>query len=187
MLLKRLLIILAIIAAALLIYAAYVQNVFSKRLSPKEKVTYQLNDVELEVIYNRPSKRDRDIFGALVPYDKVWRTGANEATTFETNTDLMIDGIHLPKGIYTIWTVPRETQWTVMFNSKQYDWGVDEEMNPLWDPNYDILELESKVISLDNHVEKFTISFENDSDDLHLTMSWDKTKIAVPLDILNKK
>ncbi|MBT8323851.1 MAG: DUF2911 domain-containing protein [Winogradskyella sp.] len=186
MLLKRLLILLAIIATALLIYSAFVENTFSKRLSPKEKVTYQLNDVELEVVYNRPSKRDRDIFGALVPFNKVWRTGANEATTFETNTDLMADGMFLPKGTYTIWTVPKETQWTVMFNSKQYDWGVDDELNPLWDPNYDILELETEVVTLDEVIEKFTILFEKNNDQLQLTMSWDKTKIAVPLDIMNK-
>lgn len=187
MLLKRLLIVLAIIAACLLIYSAFVENIFSNRLSPKEHVTYELNDAELEVIYNRPSKREREIFGALVPFDKVWRTGANEATTFETNTDILVDGMFLPKGIYTIWTVPRSTNWTVMFNTKQYDWGVDEEMKPLWDPNNDILELDTPIITLEEYVEKFTISFEKSNNDLLLTMAWDKTKIAVPLKILNKK
>ena len=85
---------------------------FAPRLSPKDsrpKIT--LNDLKLEVEYNRPSKRERDIFGALVPYDRVWRTGANEATTFETNKDLLIDSMvakvreNIPYGPYR-WKIP---------------------------------------------------------------------------------
>ncbi|MEM1002127.1 MAG: DUF2911 domain-containing protein, partial [Bacteroidota bacterium] len=141
----------------------------------------ELNDLKLKVTYNRPSKRDREIFGALVPFDKVWRTGANEATTFECNEDLKLNGMHLPKGTYTLWTVPRDSIWTVMFNSKQYDWGVNEKMEPMWDPNYDYINLEVPVEDLDSTVEKFTIAFNNTTGELELTMAWDKTKIAIPI------
>ena len=109
--LKRILIVLSIIALGLLLYSVFVENIFAPRLSPKDTAKITLNDLNLKVEYNRPSKRERDIFGALVPYNKVWRTGANEATTFETNQDLMIDGILLKEGKYTLWTVPMENSW----------------------------------------------------------------------------
>lgn len=179
--LKRLLIVLLFIAFGLFLYSYFVENIFAKRLSPKDTVEFKLNDLELEVFYNRPSKKGREIFGGLVPFNKVWRTGANEATTFRTNTDLMIQGIYLPKGIYTLWTVPKDGVWNVMFNKKQYEWGVDAQMKPSWDPNYDILEIEVPVEKLNTVVEQFTIAFDNTTDNLKLTMAWDDTKIEVPL------
>ncbi|WP_425077124.1 DUF2911 domain-containing protein [Psychroserpens sp. S379A] len=185
--LKRLLVILSIVAIGLFLYSYFVEDIFSKRLSPKDTVEFKLNDLKLEVFYNRPSKKGREIFGALVPFDKVWRTGANEATTFETNKNLMIDGIYVPKGKYTVWTVPKDSTWKVMLNTKQYPWGVDEQMQPLWDPNYDLLEIEVTTETLNKTVEQFTIAFDNSTDDLKLTMAWDKTKIAVPLVVLKDK
>jgi len=182
--LKRLLTILSIVAVCLFAYSYFVEDIFSKRLSPKDTVEFKLNDLKLEVFYNRPSKKGREVFGALVPFNKVWRTGANEATTFESNKQLMIQGINLPIGKYTLWTVPNDTTWTVIFNKKQYDWGVDEEMQPMWNPNYDILEIEVPVEKINTTVEQFTIAFDNSTDNLLLTMAWDNTKIAVPLKVL---
>lgn len=179
--LKRLLILLTIIALGLLAYCVLVENIFAPRLSPKDTAKIALNDLNLKVEYNRPSKRDRDIFGALVPYNKVWRTGANEATTFETNQNLMIDGMLLKRGKYTLWTVPMKHKWKVMFNSKQYEWGVNEKMQPMWDPNYDAVEIEVPVQSIDEVAEKFTIAFDNKTGKLKLTMAWDQTLIEVPL------
>lgn len=181
LILKRLLIILSLVAVVLLCYSVFVENIFSPRLSPKDSAKIELNDLKLEVNYNRPSKRDRDIFGALVPYGKVWRTGANEATTFQCNKDLKIEGMLLPEGKYTLWTVPQDSTWTVMFNSKQYAWGVDEKMQPMWDPNYDYINLEVPVVNLDKTVEKFTIAFDNTTGELELTLAWDQTKIAIPI------
>ena len=179
--LKRVLILLSIIALGLFLYSLFVENIFSPRLSPKDTVEFKLNDLKLEVFYNRPSKKERAIFGALVPFNQVWRTGANEATTFETNQMLEVNGMPLPKGKYTLWTVPKDTAWTVIFNSKQYSWGVDNEMKPLWDPNYDVLNIDIPVQKLNVTVEQFTIAFDNSTDNLFLTMAWDDTKIAVPL------
>ena len=152
-----------------------------KVLSPKDSAAIELNDLKLEVEYNRPSKREREIFGALVPFDQVWRTGANEATTFSSNKDLVIQGMLLPKGKYTLWTVPMENSWKVMFNSGQYKWGVDEKMEPMWDPNYDVIELEVPTEKVDGTVEKFTIAFDNTTGNLKLTLAWDATKIEVPI------
>jgi hypothetical protein len=184
-LLKRLLILLSIAALGLFLYSYFVENIFSPRLSPKDSVEIKINDLKLEVLYNRPFKKGRDIFGGLVPYNQVWRTGANEATTFTTNQDLMIQGFLIPKGEYTLWTVPNDSVWKIMFNSKKYPWGVDAQMRPMWDPNYDVLEIDVPVESLDTIVEQFTIAFDNTTSKLKLTMAWDKTKIAVPLNTIN--
>lgn len=179
--LKRVLVLLSIIALGLFLYSTFVENIFSSRLSPKDTVKFELNDLKLKVFYNRPSKKNRAIFGGLVPHNEVWRTGANEATTFETNKPLDVNGNTLPKGKYTLWTVPKDTAWTVIFNSKQYSWGVDAEMKPMWDPNYDTLKVEVPVEELNTTVEQFTIAFDNSTDNLFLTMAWDDTKVAVPL------
>lgn len=183
--LKRFLVFLAIAALALLAYCVFVENIFSPRLSPKDSAAITLNDLKLKVEYNRPSKRERDIFGALVPFDKVWRTGANEATTFSTNKDLSIEGMLLPKGKYTLWTVPMEDSWKVMFNSGLYQWGVNEKMEPMWDPNYDVIELQAPTQKLDATVEKFTIAFDNTTGHLKLTMAWDDTMVVVPINQLS--
>jgi hypothetical protein len=180
--LKRLLIILSILALGLLLYSVFVENIFSARLSPKDSAKISLNDLDLMVEYNRPAKRDRNVFGALVPFNEVWRTGANEATTFSSNKDLIINSVLLKKGTYTIWTVPMAKTWKVMFNTKQYEWGVNEKMEPMWDPNYDAVELEVPTQQLDTTVERFTISFDNTTGHLKLTMAWDSTKVEVPIE-----
>ncbi|WP_142783642.1 DUF2911 domain-containing protein [Changchengzhania lutea] len=186
--LKRVLILLSVVALGLFLYSFFVENIFSQRLSPKDTVKFELNDLELKVFYNRPYKKDREIFGALVPFNQVWRTGANEATTFETNESLMVKGMPLPRGKYTLWTVPRDSAWTVIFNSKQYAWGVNNEMKPMWDPNYDVINIEVPVKKLNTSVEQFTVGFDNSTDNLFLTMAWDDVKIEVPLkeDIIPK-
>jgi hypothetical protein len=181
--LKRLLIFLTLVALGLLLYSVFVENIFAPRLSPKDSAKLELNDLNLKVEYNRPSKREREVFGALVPFNEVWRTGANEATTFETNKDLMIDGALLKKGKYTIWTVPMEKVWRVMFNTKQYKWGVNEKMEPMWDPNFDAIEIEVPTQELDDTVEKFTIAFDNSTGNLKLTLAWDRTLIAIPIQV----
>ncbi len=179
--LKRIILVLVLVAAGIMGYIYFKTDLLKTRLSPKDTVEFKLNDLELEVFYNRPSKRERHIFGGLVPYDLVWRTGANEATTFETNRDLHINGSKLRAGLYTLWTIPGETEWTVIFNSKQYPWGVDETMAPMRDPEFDMLQVEVPVQNLEKVVEQFTIAFDNSTDNLSLTMAWDQTKISVPL------
>lgn len=179
--LKRLIFMLLAAVIGVLIYM-YSENVFTpKQLSPKDTVAFKLNDLKLNVFYNRPSKRNRDIFGGLVPYNQVWRTGANEATTFETNTNLKIGNQMLPAGKYTLWTIPNDTLWQVMFNSKQYPWGVDETMTPMREPDFDTVTVSVKPESLNTIVEQFTIAFDNSTDNLSLTMAWDRTKISIPL------
>ena len=178
--------ILFVIAVGITAYLYFETDAFKPKLSPADTVSFKMNDWKMEVFYNRPSKRGREIFGALVPYDQVWRTGANGATTFESNLPIAIGNNSLSPGKYTLWTIPNDTMWQVIFNSKQYPWGVDDEMKPMWDPNYDILDIEVPIEHLNSIVEQFTIAFDNTTDDLKLTMAWDKTKIAVPLSVYTK-
>lgn len=181
--LKWTLIVLLLITVGLAVYAIAFEDIFSKRLSPKDTVKFELNDAKLEVFYNRPFKKGRKIFGALVPYDQVWRTGANEATTFTTNKDLIIEGKLVPKGEYTLWTIPHDTVWDIIFNTKQYPWGVDEQMRPMREPQFDLLEVDEPVHLLSKPVEQFTIAFDNTTDELKMTLVWDRTKIEIPMQI----
>ena len=95
------------IALALISYGIFALNrANTKKFSPEDTISYIKNDLQLSVFYNRPFKKGRPIFGALVPFGEVWRTGANEATVFTTNKDLMLEGQVLPAGKYTLWTIP---------------------------------------------------------------------------------
>ena len=180
--LKKLLAILFVIALGILGYLYFGTDTFKSRLSPQDTVTFKMNDLELEVFYNRPSKRGREIFGALVPFDEVWRTGANEATTFKTNQKLIIKGKSLPAGNYTLWSIPNDTLWTVIFNSKQYPWGVDETMKPMRIEEYDVLNVLVKPKEIDDSIEQFTIGFDNSTSKVFLTLAWDNTKIEIPIE-----
>jgi hypothetical protein len=166
--------------AVVLFIAFQIMRTQTKKHSPEATVELSEGDLQLSVFYNRPYKKGREIFGGLVPYGEVWRTGANEATTFTTNKDLMIDGQILPAGKYTLWTIPGPDQWTVIFNGKQYSWGVNFNGKPSREPEADVLEVQVPVQTLEQPVEQFTISFE-EGENLSLALEWDRTRVAVPL------
>ena len=152
----------------------------TKKNSPEATAVFEQNGLSLTVNYCRPSKKGRVIFDELVPFGKVWRTGANEATTFETNKDLVIDGQVLPAGKYTLWTIPGLDTWTVIFNSKQYGWGVNFNGEASMDPNFNVVQTNVVVERLLDPVEMFTIAFDT-SEALFLTLEWDQTHVGVPL------
>ncbi len=179
--LKRIIFVLILAAISVFIYS-YFNEGLQKRKSPKKNVAFKVDDIKLNVFYNRPSKRNRAVFGALVPYDKVWRTGANEASTFKTNTAFKIGSDSLKAGKYTLWTIPNDTLWTVIFNAKQYPWGVDHETHePLRESEYDVVKYKAPVEHLNTTVEQFTIAFDNSTDNLFMTMAWDNVRIKIPL------
>jgi hypothetical protein len=152
----------------------------TKKASPEVTIEYKKNGKDISVFYCSPSKRGRIIFDSLVPYGKVWRTGANEATTFTTGTDLIIGGKALPAGKYTLWTIPGKDEWTVILNSKQYGWGVDFNSVPLRESDADVLlaKVSPQIVSIPQ--ERFSITF-TDSDSLKMVLSWDNTKVEVPI------
>lgn len=167
--------------AVIMIIGFQVLKSQTKKHSPEDTVELVQGGAEISVFYNRPSKKGRDIFGGLVPYDEVWRTGANEATTFSTNKDLTIDNQTLPAGEYTLWTIPDEDSWTVIFNKKMYSWGVSFGGVASREPEADVLKTMVSVEPLSEVVETFTIRLEENP--MALTMSWDQTKVSVPIQI----
>ena len=171
----------ALIFSLVVLATYYVLRVRTKSYSPEDTVTYVQGDLELEVFYNRPYKKGREIFGGLVPYGEVWRTGANEATTFTTNKDLLIDGSLLQAGVYSLWTIPGPESWKLIFNSKMYPWGITTKGEPSREPEYDVLTLELPVNTTYNTTEQFTIYFEEANDFILMFLAWDRTVITVPI------
>lgn len=165
----------------LVLVGLFFQRNYTKAHSPEDIVMYEDDTLQLEVFYNRPYKKERVIFGELVPYDEVWRTGANEATTFTTNKDLLVDGSFLPAGKYTLWTIPGEESWKVIFNSKMYPWGIDSDMKAYREAEFDALVLEVPVQKMNSVTEQFTIYFENENDMVIMHLAWDQTRISLPL------
>ncbi len=147
--------------------------------SPAATAQYDKDGLLIQVDYSAPYKRGREIFGGLVPFDEVWRTGANNATTFETNQDLVVDGRVLPAGPYTLWTIPHEGSWEVIFNTKQYSWGSNETGAASREAEADALVVTVPVETLPAVVEQFAINVE-DAGVPTLVLSWDLTKVAVP-------
>ncbi len=141
-----------------------------KPLSPPQEVTYRVNNKNVTINYNAPSKRGRAIMGSLVPYGKVWRTGANAATTLTTTTDLMIGSLHVPAGKYSLYTIPGEKEWTLIVNKQTGQWGTN------YDEKQDLGRVKMKVTRLDKPVEQFAIAV-----DKNLTMSWENTQASVPV------
>lgn len=112
-----------IVLALLVASTAFAQQVRTPRPSPKASLEQTVGLTDIDIDYSRPGVRGRTIWGGLVPYDKVWRTGANEATTIKFSDDVMIDGQKLPKGTYSLHTIPGRDEWTIIFNSVADQWG----------------------------------------------------------------
>jgi len=127
-------------------------------LSPADSVRATLAGANLAVHYSRPSMRGRAIFGNVVPWNTVWRTGANEATVLETSADLVIAGTSLPAGKYSLWSVPSPDGWKLIVNNNTGQWGTQ------YDAKHDFARLDMKVERLARPVEQFTIAIEPRSD-----------------------
>jgi len=112
-----------ILLAVLLALPALAQQIRLPRPSQKSVLTQTVGLTDVTITYSRPGVKGRKIFGGLVPYGKVWRTGANEATTIAFTDDVTIDGHPLPKGTYSLHTIPNENEWTLIFNKKADQWG----------------------------------------------------------------
>ena len=153
----------------------------TKAHSPEDTLKFEEGNLKLEVFYNRPYRKDRVIFGNLVPYNEVWRTGANEATTFETNQDILVDGSLLEAGKYTLWTIPMENSWKVIFNSKMYPWGINLDKEAYRDAQFDALVLERPVEKTSKDLEQFTITFNKSAEFVIMQLAWDNININVPI------
>ncbi|MEQ8910197.1 MAG: DUF2911 domain-containing protein [Vicingaceae bacterium] len=150
----------------------------TKKISPEQTVKYNRTNLNMSVTYSRPYMKGRKIFGELVPYEEVWRTGANEPTTFTTDKKISFGEEMLEAGTYTIWVIPYTSQWTIILNSKVYSWGVGFDGEPSREPEFDVLKINVPVRDLEKPVEQFTIKFEYD---VNLSFAWENTKVMVPI------
>jgi hypothetical protein len=144
-----------------------------QRKSPPGTAEFTLNEKKITVAYSRPSMRGRKIMGELVPFDKVWRTGANEATSLTTEADLEMGGLTIPKGSYTLFTIPSNGKWTLIVNKQTGQWGTE------YDASKDLGRIDMKVETLKEPVEQFIIGFDQTSQGGTLKLEWENTRASV--------
>ena len=160
----------------LIIIVSLAATSFSQQplLSPRDSVELSMGGKIISVNYGRPSMRGRKIMGGLVPFDKWWRTGANEATAFVTQTELMVGGKKIPKGAYTLYTMPSTKQWKLIINKQTGQWGT------VYSPELDLIRIPMKRNELKNPVEKFTITLEKTGTNTGiLKLVWETTELSV--------
>ncbi|WP_062053122.1 DUF2911 domain-containing protein [Aquimarina longa] len=133
---------------------------------------------EIKVIYSRPQKKGRKIFGSLAAYDKVWRTGADEATEIKFLQDVKMGDKSIKAGTYSLFTIPGEKEWTIIINSDLDSWGAYN-----YDKAKDIARIKAKVKSGDE-LEVFSIAFKQVDKGYHMVMGWDTTRVEVPFYLL---
>ena len=152
--------------------------------SPFQKIeqTVGLTDITLE--YSRPSMRGRTIMGGLVPYGKIWRTGANENTKITFNKPVLIDGTKLNPGTYAIYTKPNKDSWEVYFYSDANNWGNPQK----WDESKVAAKTTAKVYPMPMDIETFTMSFDEITHNAaYLGILWEKTYVGVPIEVMTDK
>jgi len=126
--------------------------------------------------YSSPRMKGRKIYGELVPFGQVWRTGANEATTFVTSADLVVGGKTVPAGSYTIFTVPSADKWTLIINKKTGEWGI-----PYKYESDELARVDMKLSKLPSPVENFTISYVKSGSGCSLHIDWENTRASVDI------
>ena len=170
---KRMLALCTMLMATFMMTASAQDAKDAKKEPPKSPLTSAKNNIA-SVSYSQPSKRGHVIFGDLVPYGKVWRTGANKSTDITFTTDVIFGGKEVKKGTYALFTIPEEHEWTIILNSVPKQSGAFE-----YDKNKDknVLEVKAPVTAISTEQEKFTISFKGNN----MIFTWDKTSVSVPL------
>jgi hypothetical protein len=148
-------------------------------VSPRDTVHYQApSGQHVYIDYGRPAMRGRRIMGELVPFGRVWRTGANAATTLVTPVDLQIGTARIPRGTYTLYTIPSQGGWTLIVNRQTGQWGTQ------YDQTRDLVRIPMRVSTLERPVERFTIKMEpgtrGRAPQSTLAMEWERTRAYVP-------
>jgi len=145
------------------------------RVSPAEVINANINGNDITVNYGSPKVKGREIWGSLVPYDEVWRTGANEATTISFSKDVLIDGQLLQSDVYSFFTIPSSDKWTAIFNLEEKQWGAFK-----YDSNQDALRIQitPDTIALQEEM-KFEVNPNSENGGV-ISLKWEKMQINVP-------
>jgi hypothetical protein len=145
------------------------------QLSARDTARAEVGGDSLWVDYGRPMKRGREIFGNVVPWYDVWRTGANAATQFRTGVSLTIGGATVPAGLYTLWTLPTPGGWKLIINRQTGQWGT------VYDAAQDLARVDMAIEGLAEAVERFTIDIEPKGADATLRLAWDRVRASVAM------
>ncbi|MBL3656179.1 DUF2911 domain-containing protein [Fulvivirga sediminis] len=152
----------------MMLFSASALMAQKKMKSPAATAKGQVDGVNIEVKYHQPSAKGRKVMGGLVPYGEIWRTGANNATTISFDQDVKVEGKSLSKGTYSLFTIPGESEWTVIFNGNANQWGAYN-----YDKSQDVLRITVKPVAISSNVEAFTIEVEPSD----VALSWENTKV----------
>jgi hypothetical protein len=167
---------------ALIVLNSYAQ-ITTPKSSPLAKIEQKVGLADISISYSRPGKKDRVIFGDVVPFGEIWRFGANENTKITSSESLIFGKDTLKAGMYAIFTKPNKDSWEVYFYTETTNWGTPEK----WDDNKVALKLKTPVIALNDVVENLTISFDNlQNSGATLQISWDKTRVNIPFTLNTK-
>jgi len=165
----------AILFALTCLVLSSAQEDKSKRPSPPAQAQCKFSDGKtITVDYSSPRMKGRKIFGELVPYGEVWRTGANDATTFVTGANLTVEGKEVPAGSYTIFTVPAQGKWTLIINKHTGEWGI-----PYKYESEELARVPMSVSKTSGSVENFTIKFDQSGGACTLQLSWENTQASL--------
>jgi hypothetical protein len=158
----------------------YAQEIFKPRTSPLAVTSMKYKDAYVRIIYGQPLKHGREIFGKLVPYGEVWRTGDNEATEITTTKDLLINNQLLKAGTYAIFTIPQLEKWTIIINADLGLWGSYNYV-----PTLDVLRFDVPVEANATFYEAFTMFFDQKNEMANLLIMWDRVKVSIPFKFTN--
>ena len=147
-----------------------------QRPSPLAIAAIRYKDAYIKITYSQPEKRGREIFGKLVPFNEVWRTGANEATEITTTKNIQINGTLLKAGTYSIFTIPQKDKWTIIINGEVGLWGAYN-----YNSKLDVMRFDVPVLQSDVVYEPFTMEFNHRNEVADLLLYWDKTKVSIPV------
>ena len=152
------------------------------RVSPASEVEQMVGLTEIEIEYSRPSMRGREVFGNLVPFGKVWRTGADNSTKISFDTDVIISGKTIQSGTYSIFSIPNKESWEIILYSDVELWGVPRD----WSENKIVFSsmFDVKKLKKSNTVETFTISFNDlTNNDVNMSISWENTSVDIKIEV----
>lgn len=158
------------------------QQAIKPQPSPTSIVQLKYKDTYVKITYSQPHKRGRNIFGSLVPFNEVWRTGANEATEITFTRDIYINKTLVAAGTYSIFTIPKSDNWTIIINKETGLWGSYN-----YNPKLDFLRFDVPVTETTVPYEAFTILFDQRNNVADLLFLWDTTKISIPLQFIEPK
>ena len=169
------------ISLLIAVLSAHSQSLKTPTLSPFTKITQQVGLTEIGLEYSRPSAKGRTVFGDLVPYNKIWRTGANASTKIFLSEPAKIGGNPIDSGTYALYTIPGKDRWTIIIHSNIRMRSI---AGDVYKPELDVFRFETTPGKTSNFVETFTIQFSDlTSKSVHLALSWEETTVSFPIEV----